>query len=354
MQRNPHSFFLCLLLFFVVFFFFPLHLQNILATATATEKSKISIKSNVDKAIATTSEVIKFTVALSRPLEFSDLTLPEIGGELSGFRIVEFGEESPEEEEGLVILKKWYKLQADISGPYILPSVKLSYTDPRGHSHQLETSEIFVEIRPPVSSQHHRNRDGAEDKDTEEGEDIKDIKDLASIGPHPLWRIGVIVGLFGALVGIFIIFFLKFRKKKERLLPEIPPHELAIKALKGLEQASLDHFSDFKRYFFDLSDITRTYFENRFGLPATDRTTEELEFMVEKDAKDANDVNENNTKMQLFIHILKNADRVKFTDYLPTQIQAREALNKALHFVESTKIEQMSHAEIHTEEGSVI
>ena len=300
----------------------------------------VSLKSNVDKAMATTSDVITFTVALTRPPELSQLAIPEIGEKFPGFRIIEFGEDPPEEEGGLVVLKKWYKLQADISGSYVLPSLKLNYTDSQGQNHLVETSEIFVEIESLTPTP--TGEDVSENEETEETEkDIRDIKDLASIGPHPLWNLGAIVGAAGVLIG-FLIVLLKFRKKKERVIPEIPPHEWALKALERLQHAPLDHSSDYKKYFFELSEITRTYFENSFGLPATDRTTEELELMLE-----------DGQAHQIFIRLLKDADKVKFTDYLPTQPQAHEQWAKAIDFVKSTSPQAMPSQE-QEEEGSVI
>ena len=287
-------------------------------------RDKISIKAEVDQAVATTSDIIKLTITLTKPNEFSDLTVPEIGGSLAGLRVIEFGEEDPKKEDKLVLLKKWYKLQADISGSYIIPAVKLDYVDSSGNRHKAETSEIFVEVQPLISSGEKTT------KEKEELKDIRDIKDLASIGLHPLWKLAAVIGTIGVLIGV-IFLLLKFLRKKESPNIVISPYEIALQKLRDLQRGSFENPADYKRYFFELSEITRAYFEGRFDFPATDRTTEELNQEISR----MEDLSGEHS--QLFIKILKEADKVKFMDYLSTQPKTDETLKKALHFIESTK-----------------
>lgn len=321
--------------------------------------SQISLQVEVDKAVATTSDIIRLTVKLRKPKQFSDLVIPEVGGSIAGLRVIEFGDDKPEEDSGQVLLKKWYKLQADISGSYILPATKINYKDAQGKEHQAETSEIFIELKAPGTP-----NDSASEKSEDPNavpkalNDIRDIQGPVSLGVHPLWKWVGGMGGVGALGAGFFLFF-KFRKKKMVLVPPLPAHEVALRKLKELEALALHSSFDFKLFHFTLSEVARAYCEGRFLFPATDRTTEEIEaeleaeFEAELEDKPGRFPPLTKENRALLLSILKTTDRIKFTDYLPTSDQAQETLNSTIHFVNVTRL-TLPNSELVSQEESVI
>jgi hypothetical protein len=297
--------------------------MNPVMASNEVEQKLPHLNVQVDPAVATTEDIITFSIILSKPSSYKDLSLPEIGGNFAGLRVVEFGTDDPEKEEDRVILKKWYKLQGDISGQYILPSITLDYEDLSGKKRSIKTSEVFIEINPLGQKK-------VDSTEQDAPKDIRDIKKLSSLGMHPLWKLVIALGTL-IFILVLVLIISKRIKKKQKPIPVIPPHERALDGLRQLASGIPSEADDFKGYYFKLSDITKQYVEGRFSIPATDRTTEELEVHL----GGTQDLSEG--QGSLFLKILKRSDRVKFTDYLPSQEKARDILNDAVEFVEATK-----------------
>ena len=89
------------------------------------------------------------------------------------------------------------------------------------------------------------------------------------------WAIpGTIAGLVLAL--IVLVWWWRKRTQPEFTLPAAPPHEIAFAALDDLRKANTDSPAALRTFYFKLSEIVRSYVENRFGINATDLTTEEI------------------------------------------------------------------------------
>lgn len=104
-------------------------------------------------------------------------------------------------------------------------------------------------------------------------QDIRDIKPLLP-GPFP-WDY-VAMGLAAALVLFGLWHILRRYKRKEKLVPKLPPFEQAMADLRTLESQRLLENGEVKAFFFRLSEILRHYIEGRFSIPAVELTSEEL------------------------------------------------------------------------------
>ena len=88
----------------------------------------IEVNAQTDRTTATLAQPIIYTLsALYDPV--IKVQLPEVGSQIAGLRIVDFGEEGPKEIDHYLEFKKWYKLRADIVGTYIIPSMIVSFKD---------------------------------------------------------------------------------------------------------------------------------------------------------------------------------------------------------------------------------
>jgi hypothetical protein len=276
------------------------------------------IKASVDKASASTFDTITYSIRLDTEPSLN-LVIPETANQIKGLRVVDFDTDGPKTEDNRKITGKWYKLQADISGSYILPAIEIAYTSPEGKKETIKTSEIFLEIKPPVSS-------------GESAKDAKDIRDIKNIEPMGGWSTMWLVAL-GALslaiaaVGTWI--YVR-RTRRPKTAPIIPPHEIAYRQLRELEQSGLLEKEDFKPYHFSLSTVARTYVENRFSLPVTDMTIEQIRDRI-KEIKELGDIPTKN-----YLAILEASDRVKFTDFKPTIEESKSLLKQTETFVGDT------------------
>jgi hypothetical protein len=292
-------------------------------------RAAVETEASVDRAVATTGDLITYRVSVDYADGF-EVEVPEPGADIAGFRIVDAGREEPRNEKGRVIEDQWYKLRADLVGSYILPPVTVGYrplAEPAGDEpvdagetgpawETVETSAIFVEVESVLPG------DG-------EATDIRDLKPLRRIeGPIPwLW---IAAGLAALLaLGIALHFYLQYRRRALAVPPE-PPHVIAFRALDGLRETDFGDPVAVRRFYFAISEVLRSYVEGRFGLNATDLTSEEIvaELPVLEDL-----AGDHGRVLERF---LVDTDRVKFAEHRPSEREIEGTYENALGFVEST------------------
>ncbi|MEM7354579.1 MAG: DUF4381 family protein [Acidobacteriota bacterium] len=313
----------------------------------------VETRSSVDRAVATTGDVITYTVKVDYDPAYA-IELPEPGAEIAGFRIIDIGGEEPREEEGRRIEERWYKLRADLVGSYVLPPVQVAYwpagedrfalpeasadaaaaaedpateeptnepaSTPATGPQVVQTSEIFIEVESVLG-------DG-------EATDIRGLKPLREVvRPTPWWWFaagGGAVALFG-LLG----FLLWRRSRREVLVPPRPAHEIAYEALERLRQTDFEDVEAMRLFHFEISEVIRTYVENRFRLNATDLTTEEIVAALDQLRGLSGDESE---RLRRF---LAATDQVKFAAYQPGEEEIAQTYEGALSFVEATRMREV-------------
>lgn len=155
--------------------------------------------------------------------------------------------------------------------------------------------------------------------------DIRDIKDPVQIGGG-LWWLWILIAV-AALAAL--VWWLKKRTKKPAMDPAllIPPHRRAKERLR----AATELISDPYRFCSLVSDVTRTYLEERFNLHAPDRTTEE--FLAEQRERSTL-APEHKALLEGF---LTQCDLVKFARHEPTEPELRALLESALRLIDETQ-----------------
>lgn len=164
--------------------------------------------------------------------------------------------------------------------------------------------------------------------------DTDDIMPLK--GPVDI-KEGLSLWPFIALILLFIIagsiFFYFKRKKGIKEVPVLPtksPDETALEELEKLLGMRLAERGLIKEYYIRLSDIIRSYLEDRFSICALDRTTWELyQEMRSRKIERAH--------VEKIIDFLEGCDLVKFAKYLPMQKEIEGAHKKAEEIIEITK-----------------
>ncbi len=282
----------------------------------------VEVEAQVDKATATTGDLIRYTLSASSAPGI-EVEIPEMGSQIAGLRIVDMGEEGPIERDGLKIIKKWYQLRTDLVGSYIIPGAVFSYKDENGEKKELKTAQIFLEVKSVL-----------EDKET--AKDIKDIKPIATIKRDYTLLIGFSVAFLLLLVLIIaVIYFyrVKFLKAKEQ--PLRPAHELALEELDRLQREGLIGRGIYKEHYFKLSEIFRRYLERRFHFQAVEKTTEEILPEI-KDLKGFDEHVKSDAEKFLY-----NTDLVKFAKYTPEKQQIDQEYQETVDFINKTKEEQI-------------
>jgi hypothetical protein len=145
----------------------------------------------------------------------------------------------------------------------------------------------------------------------------------------------ILIALAAGLIIFFIIYVIIRRKKNKplfRIRPKVilPPYVVAMNGLEGLKEKKLWQAGKVKDYYTQMTDILRTYIEERFGVQAIEMTTEEiLDGMKGTDADKAS--------IDKLAKTLVLADLVKFAKEKPLPLDNDSCMNNSISFVKETK-----------------
>lgn len=165
--------------------------------------------------------------------------------------------------------------------------------------------------------------------------DIKDIHTLPfSVGywlrKHAEW-VGVGLGILALIAAVF--YFIKKRLRTKVpiavIAPERPLVERILSALDQLEKERVWQQGDHKGYHSRVTDLLRSYIEERYQVPALESTTEELMKELRVSALNADQ------RGQLE-NMLRTADMVKFAKALPSPQENEQMMVGATRFVRGT------------------
>ncbi len=145
----------------------------------------------------------------------------------------------------------------------------------------------------------------------------------------------LVIALIAALVLYILARFLPrnpLRRFVRPLVPPEPAHVIALRELKALREEELWQKGEVKEYYSRLSDITRRYIDNRYGISSPELTTDETVRMLQKAAVTTAG------QMSLVKELLSLSDMVKFAKYVPESELHEKYYADAVRFVEETKV----------------
>lgn len=164
--------------------------------------------------------------------------------------------------------------------------------------------------------------------------DVAEAEESSIFDSIPDWLYyywwAILLGL--CLIGGGLWAWKKFKNEGSLLprKPEIPPYEVAMKALKQLKAKKLWEMGHEKIYYTELTEILRNYLEARFGIRAMEMTSAEIMSQLA-------DMNNRDIPRDKMRDILDMADFVKFAMVRPLPDDNTALYNNAVDFVESTK-----------------
>jgi len=201
----------------------------------------------------------------------------------------------------------------DHVGPWQSEQISLSYLDAEGQTQLLAA--------PPVSIQAVSNL--SEKAEEAQLRPIRDIVPVQSIWQSYLLWLAALVAL--VLIGLGLFWWYKRSQTPAALAQYMePPDVRARRELRGLETQRYFEKGRVKKYYFVFSEILRRYLESIRNFPAAEFTTEEIaqHISTEQDRR--------------LIHLLRQADLVKFADTVPSQARKEEDIKAALAYIRET------------------
>lgn len=146
----------------------------------------------------------------------------------------------------------------------------------------------------------------------------------------------VMVGMGGwllATLAFALIWIYRQRRKDPEIFmvkPQEPAHVIAFRDLDRLKEEKVWERGEVKGYYTRLTEIMRYYIERQYGIPAMERTTDEILAAFRR-------VNtENGLLEEMLSGLLQMADLVKFAKGEPLPLDNQTHLNNAYLFVQKT------------------
>ena len=203
------------------------------------------------------------------------------------------------------------------SGLFSIPPIQVSVAPLTGTSYSIfsDSVELLVQTVPVDTTK-----------------PFKPIKSIIAVKSSWLDYIWWIVGSIIAVLAIlFLVLYLR-RKKLEPApvaVPEEPMHLRFLRELEKLEMEQVWQKGDVKAYYVRLTDILRSYIELRFGVPALERTTEELHGIARRNSALA-------PYAEKIYSVLFTADFAKFARAEPTPTEHLASMQITREFIMAT------------------
>ncbi|MBU1299567.1 MAG: hypothetical protein KJ963_06515 [Bacteroidetes bacterium] len=276
----------------------------------------------VSARIDTNNILIGDQVNLHINLEYpknAKITWPQIPDLLEGFEIINRTQPVSTQSNQKIIEKSVFTITAFDTGIFIVPPLTFVY------SLQNDTTHYFASTSPLLVRVHSVGVDTTAE--------IKDIKPPLSVPITLAELLPYLIGIVVAGLIIYLIYYLKKRKKTDFIeifsKPKRPAHEVALESLQSLEAEKLWQRGEVKLYHSKLSDIIRIYIENRFDINAMESTTGEI-------LVDLHSINLNGNLTDSLREMLTLADLVKFAKAQPLPNENDLSLKIAYEFVQRT------------------
>ena len=231
------------------------------------------------------------------------------------------------------------ELQHFEAGPATIPAFPLTYVDADGGVHTVQVPARSFVVESLLVNEDDPKRRGEDPPISREYPDT--TTELV------LWS--ALGTLLAALAAWLLLRRLWGREREIVGPPPIPPHEVAFEALDELARGELLDEGRVQFYYLELTEIAKAYLEGRFGVPALDRTTDEIRQSLLRDSGrlaplSADDV----------VEFLQRCDLVKFARFEPARPESEGALGEVRQMVESTMGVEVSKDEAEKDEAEKV
>ncbi len=261
----------------------------------------------------------------------TSVTWPELGDTLTAqVEVVrDSGIDTAEARDGLLVQRRHLTITAWDSGFWAVPPFRFVIA-----GDTLETAPLLLEVRTVAVDT------------TQAFRDIKEVYEartslLDLLAEYWPWLAG---GLLACALVIAIVVLVRRRMRRppaKRATPPVPLHEAMLLRLEELEKARSWQHGAVKTHYVALSEILRAYVEARFGVPALERTTDELVHALRVTALPAE-------QREQLANVLRLADLVKFAKLSPAPAENEASVPAARRFIVDTTLADAaapSHAE---------
>ncbi len=301
-----------------IFFLFLIALISI----SPVKAQEIKASASIDTNNVLIGEKVGLTLKFQSN-EKTDVIWPSIPDTLSGLEVLNRSDIDTASTENSYTLSRKLALTSFESGTFSIPEITFMYEkEGMNDLYPAKTSPLLLRFRT------------VQVDTTKAAKDIKaPLDEPVTLGEY-LWLFVIGFALLAVAAGIYI-YMKKFRKPKEperfEYDPKIPPHVIALEALKQLDSEKLWQKGLVKKYYIRLTEIIRAYIEKRYKIPALEMTTVEIiEALKATDAEEEQIFN--------LQRVMELSDLVKFAKHEPLPNENSSSMKAAEEFVRRTQL----------------
>lgn len=290
--------------------------------------AQTKVKASVDSRRIAIGEQLHLFLEVNHKEQDGKLLWPAVP-QFNGLEIVDTGKvDSLAGADGQVLYKQKLTLTGFDSGTYTIPPVAFKVQTPEGQEIVLNTDSTSVTIQSVL---------------VDLDKPIRPIKDIIKVPKawweYWPWALGI---LLAATVIFFLWRWLRRRSKTTRKLrgPVEQPHEKALRMLEEMSHKPYEAEGLLKEYYTDLTNILRTYLEERYGIAAAELTTDDL-LKLAKQNRELKKIRQE--LKQVFVM----ADLAKFAKAAPEHLEQVACMDAATKIIYKTKSRE-------PEEGAVV
>jgi hypothetical protein len=283
-------------------------------------QTNTSVEAKIDAAKITVGDPVRFFLSATTNVKEGRLQWAVIPDTFNSLEVIERGKIDTTRNGDILELKQKLVITGYDSGSFKVPAFAFSVIPNAGTPYLLYTDSFELSVNTiPV--------------DTTKG--FKPIKDIVGVKSSWLDYIWYIVAalIFIALAVVVIIYFIKNKKTEipvTKYQPKETLQEWAMRELNTLEAEQLWQKGKIKEYYSRLTDILRSYVEQRFNTPAMELTTDEILLSAKR-----------HPEMKMYYEQLANtlftADLAKFAKAQPMEHEHVQSMELTKNFIISTK-----------------
>lgn len=296
----------------------------------------ISVEAKVDSSQYLIGDLIHFSITAEYSSDIK-LLKPAVKDSLKNLTILSIDEPIVSEKNGKKLSRFNFTLSKYDSGTVTISSINLFYltgsdtSDSKllnlSQSEMLNNPKVGVIQTNPVVFRVNLIKVNLK-------KDIKDVKEPIKI-PYSWEELLMYILIALLIIGILYYIYYRYKKKKsgaveEKKIIKLPPHITALNELRKLREEGLWQQGLIKEYHSRITEIIRTYFSKRFGLPALEMTTAETLSKLRENK-------ETEIILETTENFLTNADLVKFAKFIPLKSLNEEMMQQAEEIVNRTK-----------------
>lgn len=288
---------------------------------------EVSVKTSFDTTSILTGDQINFTVTLEKQSDLS-LSLQNLKDTLvSGIEILKGPfTDTVQLSDSRISIRDRYLITSFDSGKYEIAPVYAEMMTGEGIKRFYSNYNYLLVKRPDITPS---------DTTAKYFDIIGPYKVPLSAGEILPWLLALLIAATGSF---FLYKYLKNKKKKVTDMVTEEPTEaayiIAYRSLEKLKNEKLWQKGLFKDYFSRISDILRTYLDQRFSMISMESTTGE----IIDDLTRTNYVE--NEPLERLKSVLELSDMVKFAKHLPDPADCELAMDDSWSFVSLTRKEQ--------------